>query len=199
MSITHQSVCGIAAAVVSTVAGALYVRDIVRGRTKPSRVSWWVLAYVNLALAASYYASGARETIWLPADYALSFLVVAILSLKWGDDTRSWVDVPCAFGAAAGLVLWWATRSGPAGLAVFIAVELLGFVPTVVKGYRAPETEHFGAWLVAVLASFLNVLAVADWTPAVWIYPVYVFVGNAAFSLMLALRGRARTRVLACG
>jgi len=185
-----SALCGIGAAVLSLCAGAVYIRDIVRGTTRPSRVTWFALAILNAVLAASYYASGARETVWLPASYAASFLAVAILSIWRGHGGWSAFDVLCFAGAAFGMGLWWWLRSPTAALALLIAVELAAFLPTVLKAYRLPETEHVGAWVMATAASLLNVFAIREWSAAIYAYPLYAVVANALFVGLLLYRRR---------
>ncbi len=62
---TFHAVLGIIAGVLAFGVNPLYVIDIVRGKTKPSRVTWWVLALLNGLLVFSYFSSGARDTIWI--------------------------------------------------------------------------------------------------------------------------------------
>lgn len=188
---SHQLLAGLAAPVFSLVSCLLYLVDIVRGRTRPSRVSWWVMALVNAALAASYYASGARETVWLPAFYAASFAMIGAFSLRWGYGSWTRIDGFCLAGAVAGLLVWWVTRSAPSALALLIAVESVGFVPTVIKAWRAPGSEDLGAWFVANVASALNVAAVTAWSWEIAAYPLIEAASNGLFLGLLIVRLRA--------
>src|SRR3989344_8778501 len=76
---------GLAAGALQLVASAIYIVSILRGKTKPDRVTWWILALVTGMVTVSYFASGARETIWLPAAHTLAFTVFGILSLYYGE------------------------------------------------------------------------------------------------------------------
>ncbi len=174
-----QQTLGAAAALVSFLAGGVYIVDIFRGRVRPHRATWWILGFLNCAIAASYFVSGARTTIWLPLEFGLSFLVIGGLSLKYGDGSWREADTYCLAGAVIGIFAWWFTRSAPVGLAVFVAVDLLGLTPTIMKAYRRPWTENSSAWAVGTVAGFLNVLAIDTWSPEISLYPVYVFLSSA--------------------
>src|SRR5882672_4662201 len=82
---TTAAFFGLAAAALELLSLPIYIRSILKGETKPDRVTWWVLSLVSCMIAASYFASGARETVWLPIIYAACMLIVALLSLKFGD------------------------------------------------------------------------------------------------------------------
>jgi hypothetical protein len=170
-----QVLLGALAAFVSFIAGFVYIVDILRGRAKPHRVTWWVLGLLNCAIAASYYASGATTTILLPLEFGISFLIIGVLSIKLGEGQWQSVDSYCIVGAIAGIALWWFTRSAPFALGVFVAIDLLALIPTMIKAYLRPWTEDSSAWLLGAIAAFLNVLAINAWSLQVSLYPLYVF------------------------
>ncbi|MDB5195278.1 MAG: hypothetical protein JWO84_462 [Parcubacteria group bacterium] len=176
---TIQALFGIAAGILSFVAYPVYIRDILRGETKPSKVTWWVLAFLNAALTASYYASGARDTIWIPISYTLGFSVVAFLSLKYGEGNWEKSDWICLTGAAVSLFLWWFLQSAEVALYLIIITDFIGLVPTIYKTYKRPWTESRLSWSIALIASALNVIAIEDWSPAISFYPFYVVITNA--------------------
>lgn len=174
-----QLLAGIAAALLSFCAGVIYVIDILRGRARPHRVTWWVLGVLNCVIAASYYSSGALTTVWLPLEFGISFLVIGLLSIRYGDGEWRTIDSSCLIGGLVGVVAWWFTRSAPFALALFTAVDFVGLAPTIVKAYRRPWTEKSAAWIVGTAAAFLNVLAIDNLAPEISLYPVYVFVTSA--------------------
>jgi len=175
---------GIAAGVLSFVAFPIYVLDIFKGTTKPSKVTWWILAFLNALLAASYYASGARDTIWIPVSYTIGFGIIAILSVKYGQGSWTKLDLVCLCGGIVSGILWF-FLSAEVALYAIIVVDFFGLAPTILKAYSDPASESKNAWLVAVLASLLNVLAIGAWNPVIAAYPIYVFVTNAVVVFFL--------------
>jgi hypothetical protein len=183
---TVQTFFGIAAGVFEFAACGIYIWSILKKKTKPDRVTWWVLALVSGMITASYYASGARETIWLPAAYTLCFLIVSVLSLKYGDGPLSLTLLDRI--SLAGAILSagaWALLGSTASLFMNMATELIGLVPTINKAYRRPWTESRASWLLATFASLLNVFAIREWTFVIAAYPLYVFVTNAIISYFI--------------
>jgi hypothetical protein len=181
--------CGLGSGALSLAAIGVYLLDILRGGTRPSRSTWWVFALLNLTIVATYYAAGARETVWLPASYGVGFLAVAVLSLRYGEAAWTTLDTLCLGGAVLGLVAWLALGSATAALAVLVAVDAVGMGPTLLKAWRRPWSESRSAWLVGALASLLNVAAVGSWSIVVAGYPLYLLaVNGAAAALVLAPR-----------
>lgn len=176
---TIQALAGILAGLLSFVAYPVYVRDILKGNTKPSRVTWWVLALLNAVLSFSYYASGARDTIWIPISYTIGFTTVALLSLKYGEGSWEKTDYIALGGAAISLAVWWLLQSAEIALYLIIVTDFIGLAPTIYKTYKRPWTENKSAWLIATLASALNVVAIEQWTLAIAGYPIYVVLTNA--------------------
>jgi len=178
-------VFGITAGVLSFVAYPIYIADILRGETKPNRVTWWVLALLNGALSAAYYASGARDTIWIPLSYTLGFTVVALLSFKYGEGGWKRTDSVIFLGAVISLVAWWLLQSAEIALYLIIATDLTGLAPTILKTYRRPWTESKFSWTVAFIASAINILAIEQWRPAISLYPMYVAITNGIIVLFI--------------
>jgi hypothetical protein len=175
--ITIGAITGIAAGLLDCVTSYVYIRSILKGETKPDRVTWWVLGVVSTITAASYYASGARETIWLPIAYALSFLVIAVLSLRYGDGSPrvTILQRVSLLGALLSGLTWWLASSPAAALTMAMMTEAFGFAPTINKSFRRPWTESTSAWALGTTAAFLNVLAIQEWRLVVSAYPIAMF------------------------
>lgn len=186
MASDPHTFAGLAAAALSLSAGVVYIIDIVSGRAQPHRATWWILGILNCAIAASYYAAGAFTTLWLPLEFGVSFLVVAFLSVKYGEGEWRRVDTYLLSGAVVGVIVWWLSRSAPLALALFTIVDLVGLAPTIRKAYLRPWTEASSAWAIGTLAGFLNVLAIDDWAPEISLYPLYVFVTSGLVAAFVA-------------
>ncbi len=175
MSFQVHIFAGVVAGLLSLLAGLVYIFDIIRHRAQPHRGTWWVLGILNCGITLSYYSAGAFSTIWLPAEYAVTFLIVAVLSIKYGEGRWRALDTYCLIGGMVAALGWWLTRSASVGLALFTLADFLGLAPTISKAYRRPQTERSFAWPIGAAASLLNVLAIDQWSPEISVYPLYVF------------------------
>lgn len=182
---------GIIAGLVAFSAAIPYVWAIIRGTTKPNRITWWILGSLNAMIVASSYALGAWDTLWLPVGYATIFFVYALLSVKYGEGafTLTTLQKTCVVGAIAAAALWWFSGSALLALVFLVTMDLLGLIPTIYKSYLRPWHEDRTAWLVAFAASVIYILAIEQWTFAESFYPIYVLLSNGLI-LFFVMRPR---------
>lgn len=183
---------GQAAGVVALAAFIPYIVSILRKRTKPNRASWIIWTAVGAIIASSYWASGARHTIWVPIAYAVGPLMVLFLSVSYGKGGWTWFDRYCLFGAGISLAIWWAFCSPLVALLMNIFIDFMGVLPTAKKVFHEPETEDKTAWTVSVLSSVINLFAVENWVFAVAVYPLYVLFGNGFVAALIFVRERQK-------
>lgn len=183
---------GIVAGVLNSFAIIPYVRAILRGETKPHRASWIVWMVAGVIAAASYYSSGARQTMWTAVSYALNPLIVLGLSLRYGVGGWSRLDRLCLAGAACSLILWWMSGSALATLVWILTLDFMGAVPTIRKVWTEPSTEDRSAWTMNFVANSINFLALEGWTFALVVQPLYVFLSGVVITLPLYLLRRTR-------
>ena len=180
------------AGVLSLAAFVPYIVAILRGQTRPNRATWWIWTAAGLVLGASYYASGAETTIWVPVSYIIGPAVTAVLAIRYGEGGWSPLDRGCLMGAGSGLLFWWWFNSPVVALVMTLGVDFAGAVPTIRKAYLAPQTEDRLAWALFIAGNFFNLLAVDRWEFAIAIYPVYFFLASGIIAA-LVLRPRPDT------
>lgn len=173
------------AGLISFVAFVPYIHSTWRRRTRPNRATWWIWTLVGFLLAGSYYASGARHTVWVAVSFALGPLVIAVLSLKRGEGGWTRLDRTCLLGALVSLLLWWFSHSPLIALLFNLIIDMLGAIPTVRKSYLEPQGESLVAWILFLVGNGLNLFAVEVWRFAIVIYPAYMFVLSAVMTLLL--------------
>lgn len=210
MDFTLQDIAGIVAATIGFYASLLYILSILgRGisilrlriyrlteRTKPNRVTWFIWTFVGAITVTSYYAAGATDTVWVPAILTLEYAVTAILSIWYGEG-GSWRqekkqmrrDVFCLLGAVISAIAWWWFETPEIALFATIAIDSFGAFPTIVKAYKAPQTENKLSWTLTALSSVINMLAV-EWrwevsTITIAAYPLYMLIANSMIASFL--------------
>jgi hypothetical protein len=175
MSPGFQELLGQLAGVVSLLGFAPYIIEILQGKTRPNRATWWIWTVVGAMLCASYYASGARHTVWVPVGYVIGPLVTALLSVKYGEGGSGRFDRLCLGVCLLSLPAWWLARSPLVALLINLGVDLLGALPTIRKSYSEPKEESIRSWTIFLVADILNLGAIGSWTIASALYPCYLF------------------------
>ncbi len=167
---------------------------ILRGAARPNRATWWILTLVGGLVAASYFASGARHTMWIPVSYVIGPLLVALLSLRFGEGGWTRFDRYCVVSAMVGVLVWVASDSPFIALLSFLCIDFIGLLPTFRKSYLDPESEDIWAWVLAAIAGAVNLLAIERWEASIAVYPVYIAIGNSMIAALLLLPRKSSVR-----
>lgn len=159
MGVDDRTLFAALAGVLGIVQILPYIRSILRGVTKPSRVANSIWLGSNIVTVASIYATGARAALVLPLAFTLTNLTSTLLSIKHGAKGFSHSDLINAVVAFAALAAWVAMGPRAAVLAMAIA-QVTGCVAVVDKLRRQPGTEDRWAWALAGCASIFSVAAI---------------------------------------
>lgn len=163
---------GVTAGIVGILGYIPYIRDILKGTTKPDRVAWliWTFEYTALFFAQAF--EGASYSLWLIGLQLLGVIAVFSLSLRSGFGRFNRQAQLLLASVFLALVAWWATKSGALAILILLAIEALGVALTVRKTYRHPGSETLTMWVYAGIGGIVGILAVGTGaTPILYAYP----------------------------
>jgi len=186
-----MTVAGMMAGALSLVAFIPYILAILKKETVPNQATWFIWTIVGLMLGTSYYSSGAQHTIWVPISYIIGPFVTFLFSLKYGEKGWTRFDKGCLVGTVFSLIFWLIFQSPLIALSINLFIDALGALPTVRKSYYLPESEDRLAWTLFFLGNLLNLFAVEHWIFSIAAYPIYMFVGSGAITLLIYFRPRS--------
>ena len=172
-------------AVVVFLSEGWYIASIFKGKTKPSRSTFWIWTLVQGMTAASYAASGGEYAIALSVAYAAMFLFIAILSVPYGSGRWSRFDTYACLGALVSASVWVITQSSSTALVFLLATDLIGALPTIKKSHLCPTEEHRWAWCLTLVAIITNMFSVQHWSGADIAYSAYIFAVNAVIVMLV--------------
>jgi hypothetical protein len=193
MQIDIKFYLGILAGVVSFVAYIIYFRSILKGHSKPNRITWWIWTFMGGVLALSYYASGARDTIWSPIVEFIGPFITALFSIKYGEGgVVDKTDVFCLAGGVLSIVLWILTGNPIVALMLNIAIDQFALIPTIKKSFLRPEGESFWAWAGTGMGDLLNILAIDKIVFSIIVYPVFMLIDDIIIVWLLRKEKRGK-------
>jgi len=172
-----------AASVANTVP---YIRDILRGTTRPHRGTWLIWAVLALVAWFSLRAEGASWSLIMITTQALLTAVVFLLALRHGEGGMGRIDVVLLATAAGGLGGWAVTDDPLVATACVVWADVVAAAMMVPKTYRDPDSETLSSFVLASLGGALAAFAVGAPDPALLLYPVYFCAVNAAIALLIA-------------
>jgi hypothetical protein len=192
-------VFGVLAVCVAVADTVPYVRDILRGTTRPHRGTWLVWGILAIVVTLSQRSDGASWSVLVAAAQAVLILAVFALSIRRGEGGLSSVDA-LMFAIAAGGVAGWAVAGEPivATMCIIVA-DLVAATMMMPKTYRDPGSETLSTFGLASLSGALAVCAVGRVDAGLLLYPAYLCVVNASIALVIyerrrLLEGRGTTR-----
>lgn len=178
----------ILSAVVTITAVIPYIRDILRGTTKPNIASWvtWTILFVVATIAE--IAAGEYRTAFFTVSITIETALVVILGLKYGYAKYTKFDAACQISALLGFVAWWLFDNPLAAVLLVVAIDLLASLPTVEHSWFNPKEETWVTFALSGLGGFLAVFALTAYNWTSLLYPIYIVLINLVITSVLLLR-----------
>lgn len=165
-----------------------YIRSILKGKTKPHRMTWLIWSILTIIALFSQWAKGGTWSLLLTAGDAIAIIIVFIFSFKYGVYGFRKIDIVSLVGAGASLLLWYFTKEPAFALFLIILVDLIGASLTVVKAWHNPETENWVGWAICAVGGFLGFLAVGELNFILLSYPIYICFINLVMAIIILAR-----------
>lgn len=172
---------------------AVYLRDTLRGTTKPNRVTWLLWSVAPLLATAVELDEGVGLRT-LPT-FMIGFMPLLVFIGSFHNPESVWkvrrIDYACGLMSVVGTVVWLVTRNGVLAISAAIVADFLAGVPTLMKSWTHPETETVYTYVGAVLSMVILLLTVDHWTFDVVAFPLFiVFMGSVEVVLVGCEPGR---------
>jgi hypothetical protein len=165
-------------AAIGALGTAVYLRDTLRGTTKPNRVTWLLWAVAPLLATAVELDEGVGLRA-LPT-FMIGFMPLLVFIGSFHNPASMWkirrIDYACGAMSVVGTVIWLVTRNGVLGISAAIAADFLAGIPTLMKSWTHPETETVHSYIGAVLSMIILLLTIDHWTFEVAAFPVFILI-----------------------
>ena len=183
-------VVGTIAALLAFVAYIPYLRDILRGKTKPHVYSWFVWGLTSLAIFALSFSDGAGAGSWTTLTVAVLCFAVCILGLRQGMRYVRTIDKVFLLLALVATGIWIFAKQPLISMILLCAIDLLAIMPSLRKAWKKPGEETLSLWSVNSLRHFLSIVALQHYSLITVMNPVLWVILDSCFSIMLILRRR---------
>ncbi len=179
------AVLGVSAGAIGIADTIPYVRDTLRGVTRPHRGTWLIWGVLAVVVCLSQYADGASWSLIMAAVQAVLTSLIFVLSIRRGEGGLSPAELVMIAIASAGVVGWIVADEPLVATACVIAADVLGAAMMVPKTYRDPESETLVTFAFASLGGALAAGAVGALDVSLLLYPVYYCLVNGAIALLI--------------
>ena len=158
-----------------------YIRDTLRGKTTPNRVSWAMWALAPLVSASAAVAAGADP--WaLVRVFLAGCLPLAVFLASFANPQGYWrltpFDLACGAFSLAALMVWGAVDSPIISILLAMTGDGCASIPTIRKAWMFPETETGSTYIASVFSVLLAFPSIPKWN-----------IENSAFQIYLLVVG----------
>ena len=174
-------------AVLSLTGAGTYIRDTLKGKTQPNRVTYGMWALAPLIAAAAELAKGVTWAV-LPVFMA-GFCPFLVLLSSFANRRAYWklgiLDYLSGIFSLVALILWIVTRQPDIAIVLAILSDGLAAVPTLAKARSHPESETGIIYALAAVSAITGLAAVEYWTFAEYAFPAYLLTLNISLSFLI--------------
>jgi len=162
---------------------ASYIKETIKGNTKPNRVSWlmWAIAPIIASFAAM--ANGVEWAV-LPV-FMSGFAPLLVFIASFVNKNSYWklerFDYLCGLFSVLALILWAMTKNATIAIAFAIASDGFASIPTVIKLWKYKETETVDAYKAGLFNSLTSFFAIKTWNFSSYGFPIYLVTINIVF------------------
>ena len=187
---TTLALLGIAAAILSLVDPIPYVRDILRGTTRPHRGTWLIWSALGATAFASQLSDGGSWSLAMVGVQTLTMTLVFLLSIRRGVGGVGRYDLTMIGAAGLGIVGWLLTDEPAVATAFVVGADAIGVALMLPKTWRNPWSETLSMYVLASVSGVLSAAAVGALDASLLLYPAYFAVANGATAVVIATRRR---------
>jgi hypothetical protein len=185
MLMTLAPVFGVLAGVVGVVDTVPYVRDILRGSTRPHRGTWFIWGMLAVVVCVSQRADGASWSLVMAGTQAVLTTFIFVLAIRRGEGGLSATDGLLIAIAAGGMAAWVVVDEPLVATACVIVADLIAAAMMVPKVHRDPGSETLVTFALAGAGGALAAGAVGVVDASLLCYPVYYCLVNWALALLI--------------
>ena len=142
-----------------------------------------------ISILAQMSAGASWSLIFLIGDFVGTSSILVLCLIGYGYSKYGWIEWTCLGLAVVAIISWQLTHQPVLAIVFSIIADLMAAMPTVVKAYRDPWSEHPGTWFILCLAATLAILSTTIINPANLIFPAYLLFINGVIGI-LSLAGR---------
>lgn len=186
-----QEVIVIVASLLAVAGNVPYLRDVIKGKTKPHPYTWLVWSIVSFVVFFGVLAKGAGMGAIPVAVSEIFTVLIFLFSLKYGFKNPPKRDKYFLIFALLGLIPWILTNDPTISVIIMVSIDLIGFVPTLYKTFYYPKTEAWLLYATNVLRHSLILSVLGAYNIATVLHSIAMIVTNTIMVVFIR-RGKKK-------
>ena len=182
---------GLTATVSVFVAYIPYVRDVLRGKTKPHVYSWFIWGLLSLLVAGLQLQEGAGPGAYMTLAAGFVSFFIFFLGLRNGKKDITKTDTAVFILALFATGIWLLAEQPLTSMILLVGAGTLGSIPTFRKSWHKPHSETLFYWAISPFRHALSMGAITSYNAVTLLNPLVWVVINSVMSVMLIFRRRS--------
>lgn len=179
---------------ITSLSYVVYLVATLKGKVKPNRVTFSLWAAAPLIAFSAQINQGVGIHAFMAFSASIGPLMILLASFL--HKNTAWklgtLDYFCGSLAVIGLIFWQITHIGNIAIVFSIVADIFAALPTLVKAYKAPQTESMKSYFLAIIGGFLTFFTINTWDFATYGFPLYLIVINTIIFSILISRASLR-------
>jgi hypothetical protein len=181
----------IIASVLALIGNIPYLTDVIRRRIQPHPYTWLVWSIVSAVTFSGQVIKGGGIGS-IPTGIAEGFTIIIFLfSLRYGFKDIARRDTYFLIAALLGLIPWALTNDPTFSVVIVVSIDVIAFIPTLMKAWRRPQSETPILFIMNVLRHLLTLYSLGAYNIATMLHSLAMIVMNSIMVLFL-LRKKGR-------
>lgn len=176
--------------ILSLYASSFYIKDILKGKVKPNRVSWFIWSFAPFIAFWIQFKNGAGISS-IPV-FMSGFIPLLIFLFSFKNKDSYWklniLDYLCLVLSIIAIFIWVYLKEGVLATTFAILADLIAYIPTYVKSWKKPHTENIFPYLAGMLGMLFVLLTTKSFSFIYIGFPLYIFFGNFIEILIVLFR-----------
>jgi hypothetical protein len=181
---------GIIAAILTVISFLPYIRDTLRGKTRPHVYSWFLYSIIAILVFAIQLHNNAGPGAYITLIAGLISILLFFLGLRMGTKDITLSDT-IVFVLTLGMIGFLVMSDKPF-MSVVLAclIDLMAFIPTIRKTWYDPYSETLMLYTTNFVRYIVAIAALTSLTLINALYPVCWLLVNGLFAVVLVMRRR---------
>lgn len=164
------------ASLFNIVGSAVYAYKTFKGETKPNRVTWllWMAIPMIAFFAELQEGVGLQSLMTFMIGFGPLLVFIASFLNKQSYWQMSKLDWTCGILSIVALVAWKVSGHGDVAIAFSLVADGLAGLPTLIKSWKEPQSEHYAPYLAGAISAGITLLTITNWTFANYAFPAYI-------------------------
>ncbi|MFA7337187.1 MAG: hypothetical protein WC028_10410 [Candidatus Obscuribacterales bacterium] len=164
------------ASLFNIVGSAVYAYKTFKGETKPNRVTWllWMVIPMIAFFAELQEGVGLQSLMTFMIGFGPLLVFIASFLNKQSYWQMSKLDWTCGILSIVALVAWKVSGHGDVAIAFSLVADGLAGLPTLIKSWKEPQSEHYAPYLAGAISAGITLLTITNWTFANYAFPAYI-------------------------